>query len=212
MLSPPIVRCHRSWHLLTGCREGHPWPCSQDRTPLFPVSQKPPSRPGLCSCSPPVSANSPFPRQKRWRTVNTQPTEGCFTLQAQESSGSRRTWTIQQDYLKNGSLPIHYHLLLLPEHAWAAPAPFLHPGTPRWLAKQRHGQDPQPKSHGCYSCSQNWPHSSKPLRRGEGGLSASARYGAQHTTPRTASLWHPQHPTPRRSHLRAIFWCVCSFG
>lgn len=117
-------------------------------------------------------------------------------LQSQGNSGSWKTWTIQQDYHKKGSFPTHYQL------AWAAPAPFLHPGTLRWLAKQRHGQDRQPKCHGCYSCSQNWPHSCKPLQQGEGGSSASARRGTRNTTPRTAAT-RPQGTHSNQPHGEA---------
>lgn len=71
---------------------------------------------------------------------------------------------LPQNRLLSRLLPAQ--LPLLPEHSQATPAPSLHPGRLGWLTERRHGQDRQPKSHGCYSSSRNRPRSRKPPRRG----------------------------------------------
>lgn len=162
------------------------------------MSQQIPSCPGLRACSPPVSAKGTCPHQERCWTVNTQPTGGCFTLQAQGSSGSWRTWTVHQDYLKNGSLPIHYQLPLLPEHAWATPATSLHPGTPRWLVNWRHGQDWQPKAMAATAAAETGPAVASPCG-GERGVRRQVLSTGPETPPHGQQQCVPTAPTATNS-------------
>lgn len=213
---PPLPFATNSWHLLTRCWESHAWPRSQDETPLFLMSQQILPCPGSRACSPPVSAKGPFPKQKRRWTVNTKPTDGCFHSKLTPSTGELRllgdmdhTPWLPQSRLLSHSLLATAPSRPCPGDSCSLPAPW----CTSWLAKHRHGRISSPKAMVATAAAETSPAAASACC-GETGYSSKCwAQGLDHHPMDSSnmSLWHPQQPTPRRSHLSAIFWCICSF-
>lgn len=74
------------------------WPFSQDRTPLFLMSQQTPPSPGSHVCSPPLSAEGPLAQQKRRWTVKGY--TGLFSHQAHPKHRLLEAMDTHHDYPK----------------------------------------------------------------------------------------------------------------
>lgn len=198
ILDSCTVLCQHSWQLLRRCWEVHAWPCSQDRTPLFLMSQQTPPGPGSHICSPPVSAEGPLPQQKRRWTVKA--TQGCFHTKLTPSTGSWRPWTHSMTIPK--PLPHSLPATAPSRPCPGTPAPSLQPGAA--ASCQSTDMAAAAKTHPAAATA--WP--------GEMGYgSKGPAQGPDHHPMDSSnmSLQHPWQTIPRRSHLSAIFWCICSF-
>lgn len=196
MLSPAVVLWHHSWHLFTRCREGHAWPCSQDRTPLFLMLQQIPLC-LLCTC---LSQGPISPAERRW-TVNTKLQRVVLTPsspQAQENSGSWRSWTHTTTTPKPAPFPspVCYGSF------WTMPRwLLLPPWCTSWLAKQRQGSISSPNTTAATAAASTLPSAASACHGGVGYGSKGSAWGLDYhpMDSSNTSLWHPQQPTPRRS-------------